>query len=498
MKIPEFIFKPNSISHKILMAIFFISSMVTLFISCIQLSFNYTQEINSLKKNIDLVEKSYAKNIESSLWQLRLPDLETQLNGILSVPGIKSVSIVDRGKMIAKAGLFVEGETIEKKIPIVHFDDNKKQYPIGELIVIADVEQVKNKLLQEVISIFIIQFAKTLLASILIYLSIQYLLTDHLRDISSYLKKLQLNPFDRELSLKRKNSLIDSEDELDNLVYSINEMRAKINHSYNELTQLNKELEEKVESKTQLIIEQRSRLEFSAKMSTLGEMAGGIAHEINNPITVISSINRIMRKSMEKGIIDQEVYIKCYDDIDKTIIRISKIISGLKIVSRDGSNEEFQLEKTYDIFNDIMVLCAEKFKNQRVELKINLDDPAYQTILNCSRVQLSQVFLNLLNNSYDAIEDLPEKWIRVDCENDDGRLILRFSDSGPGIAKDLQEKIFQPFFTTKVIGKGTGLGLSISNSIVKAHNGDFTIDNTSKNTCFVIVLPIRALGVKCA
>lgn len=234
----------------------------------------------------------------------------------------------------------------------------------------------------------------------------------------------------------------------------------------------------------------RIQLIQSSKMASLGEMAGGIAHEINNPITIISSANRILRKSLEKGITDPEFYTKTLDTIDNTVTRISTIISGLRTVSRDGTNEEFKHEKLADIFSDILGLCGEKFKNNGVELRIDLENEIYQTSINCGRVQLSQVFLNLLDNSYDAIEKLSEKWIKIDCHKRDEKLIIRFTDSGPGIPQAIQEKILNPFFTTKEIGKGTGLGLSIANSIIKNHGGQLYVDNDSKNTCLVLSLPI--------
>lgn len=234
----------------------------------------------------------------------------------------------------------------------------------------------------------------------------------------------------------------------------------------------------------------RIQLIQSSKMASLGEMAGGIAHEINNPITVISSANRIMRKSLEKGITDPEFYTKFLDTIDTTVTRISTIILGLRTVSRDGTNEEFKQEKLADIFNDILGLCGEKFKNHGVEFKIDLENEIYQTSINCGRVQLSQVFLNLLDNSYDAIEKLSEKWIKIDCHIKDEKLIIQFTDSGPGIPQAIQEKILNPFFTTKEIGKGTGLGLSIANSIIKNHGGQLHVDKASKNTCFILSLPI--------
>lgn len=243
-----------------------------------------------------------------------------------------------------------------------------------------------------------------------------------------------------------------------------------------------KELEEEIE-------QARAQTFSKSKLATLGEMAGGIAHEINNPITVISSLNRIILKSVESGNYDIEKIKKYTSDIENTVVRISKIISGLRNVSRDASQEEYGEFCLGDVLEDVLPLVTEKFRNNNVLLKVDLNSPEYSFKFPCRRIQLSQVFLNLLNNSFDALETFDNKWIEIKCIMDEKSLKLKFIDSGTGIPRQLQEKIFQPFFTTKEIGKGTGLGLSLSNSIISNHGGIFKIDNQCPNTCFEIILP---------
>lgn len=242
----------------------------------------------------------------------------------------------------------------------------------------------------------------------------------------------------------------------------------------------------------ELVEEQRKQAIQSAKLASLGEMAGGIAHEINNPLTIISSTCAFLKKLISKDKMDPVIMTKGLDDIEKTITRIAKIIQGLRTVSRDTTREgeEFISVQLRDLMDDVVGLCSEKFKNHGVNFIIDLSDPVYDSFIECRRIQISQIFLNLLGNAYDAIENLPEKWIKIECYYLTNNIEFRISDSGQGIPKDIQEKIFQPFFTTKPVGKGTGLGLSLSVSIVKDHNGTFTIDSGNSNTCFVISLPV--------
>ncbi|MBC7537711.1 MAG: GHKL domain-containing protein [Bacteriovorax sp.] len=247
--------------------------------------------------------------------------------------------------------------------------------------------------------------------------------------------------------------------------------------------------EEIIKKRTDTIKDQQMNLVHASKMSALGEMAGGIAHEINNPLTIISSTCSFLKKLVAKEQLDPVVVKKCLDDIDKTIFRIAKIIQGLKTVSRDTSGEEFISVKLRDLMDDVVGLCSEKFKNHGISFIIDLSHPVYDQTIECRRIQISQIFINLLANSYDAIENLPERWIRIECKDLTDTIEFKIFDSGQGIPLDIQEKVFQPFFTTKPIGKGTGLGLSLSISIVKDHCGIFSIDNENPNTCFVMRLP---------
>ena len=226
------------------------------------------------------------------------------------------------------------------------------------------------------------------------------------------------------------------------------------------------------------------------KMVSLGEMSGGIAHEINNPIGIINVSANLMKLMYSKGITDPEKYLKQLDVITDTVTRISLIVTGLKNISRDTGQEDFGQYSLHDILTDSIAICSEKFKLSGVKVKVNFDDPIFQSQLSCLRVQMSQVFFNLLSNSFDAIEKSIDPWVEISASvTPEGTMIILLKDSGNGIPKEIQSKIFQPFYTTKEIGKGTGLGLSLCNSIILRNGGTLTIDNDCKNTCFVIKLP---------
>ncbi len=229
-------------------------------------------------------------------------------------------------------------------------------------------------------------------------------------------------------------------------------------------------------------------LVHASKMTALGEMASGIAHEINNPLTIIEAkarkILRLIRDNQFSSIQGNESLEK----ILTTSGRIAKIIRGLRTFSRNAENDPFALAEIKTLIEDILPLCLERFKLNGIKLVVG---PIPELSFECRITQIEQVLLNLLNNAHDAVEDLEDKWIQVDFLVTQDSLQVSVIDSGLGILSEIAQKLMQPFFTTKEIGKGTGLGLSISKGIIEGHHGRLWYDSSRKNTCFVIALPIR-------
>lgn len=224
----------------------------------------------------------------------------------------------------------------------------------------------------------------------------------------------------------------------------------------------------------------------SNKMASLGEMASGIAHEINNPLAII----KMAALQLQKNITPDNAILKSnVARIDSTVDRISKIIQGLRTFSRDGRNDPFDLVSFDKMIEDILSFCNERLKHHSI--KLIKDDLNPNLVFEGRQIEISQVLLNLFNNAIDALDssDVTDKWIKISAKNDGAYLEIKITDSGPGISLETQSKMFQPFFTTKEIGKGTGLGLSLSLTIIKNHLGEIYLDSESPYTCFVLKLP---------
>jgi C4-dicarboxylate-specific signal transduction histidine kinase len=218
-------------------------------------------------------------------------------------------------------------------------------------------------------------------------------------------------------------------------------------------------------------------------------MASGIAHEINNPLTIISSYARSLKRTNSEKENDPKIN-EAADKIVITVNRIAKIIKGLRSFARDSFNDAIVPTSIQKVIESTLELCHEKLKDNSIELKINT---FIDFEVECREVQITQVLVNLLNNSRDAV-DGPDKWIKIEVIDSGIEAVLTISDSGKKISKEVADKIMQPFFTTKEIGKGLGLGLSISKGIVEGHNGKFYLDMDAAHTTFVIKLPKSNIG----
>ncbi len=229
---------------------------------------------------------------------------------------------------------------------------------------------------------------------------------------------------------------------------------------------------------------------YAAKMSTLADMAGGIAHEINTPLAVILTLASQIREMLEDGDVDKEVFIEGMNTIEKTTVKIADIISGLRTFARDGMKDDTVQVEVRKLLDDTMSLCRERFVNRGVRLEFIIPNPAL--VVECNSAQISQVILNVLQNCHDALMKVANRWIRIEIQEREAEIEISITDSGDGIPKQHYEQIFRPFFTTKEVGQGPGLGLSVSRSIMENHGGTLILDEKSANTKFVLTLPKRA------
>ncbi|AKG22781.1 ATP-binding protein [Calothrix sp. 336/3] len=321
--------------------------------------------------------------------------------------------------------------------------------------------------------------------------------------------------------------------ELEILAQSFNQMAAQLQAAFNDLEQTNNELELRVESRTRELQDTQAQLIQTEKMSSLGQMVAGIAHEINNPVSFIHGNLNYAQEYVDNLLDIIQLYQKYYphtpkeihqaienidlqfiqEDLTKILTsmaigteRIREIVLGLRNFSRLGEAELKKVDIHEGIDSTLMILKHRlKANNQRPEIKIILEY-SNVPIVECFPGQLNQVFMNIIANAIDAFDEATEEdsqnylvptiWVRTrvnSSESVEPYLEVAIADNGMGITPETQKKLFDPFFTTKPVGKGTGLGLSISYQIiVEKHRGKLTcLSQPRAGTEFVIAIPIQ-------
>jgi signal transduction histidine kinase len=267
----------------------------------------------------------------------------------------------------------------------------------------------------------------------------------------------------------------------------------RLNEATENLHDLNANLERKVKQRTLELSDAMKKLENnqqlltqSAKMTALGEMAGGIAHEINTPLAAILLNAEVLLENAQRA--EPAETKKRLDAIIRIVGRVSKIVLGLRRFSRQTDHNSRQRVSLQSIVEDTLALCSEKLKAHSVDIQCEVGEHEIE----CSPEQISQVLLNFLNNSLDAMKESvseSQRWLRIASRETETHLEFSVTDAGHGLPQFVQDKLMQPFFTTKPPGVGTGLGLSISKGIIEQHGGQLIYDKESSNTRFVMRFP---------
>lgn len=238
------------------------------------------------------------------------------------------------------------------------------------------------------------------------------------------------------------------------------------------------------------LIDQTVQLVHVSRLAALGEMSAGIAHEINNPLTIMKGGAQLIEKVVQRGTFDRELILKQSQKIQHSINRVTAIIRGLKNFSNLSDNHPKEMTSLSEIIDDTTNFCSELLRTHDIRFEVE-KVPEYR--INCHPVQISQVLINLIKNAQDFIvehsADSDDRWIRISFEKNSNSIMIKVSNSGNKISDEVATKIFQPFFSTKPMGEGTGLGLSISQKIIKEHNGDIALDHSAPNTTFTVMLP---------
>jgi two-component system NtrC family sensor kinase len=286
-------------------------------------------------------------------------------------------------------------------------------------------------------------------------------------------------------NLNVRAEVLGKNDVMDEIAESLNSMIEQLSTAERELIEWGHTLEKRVEEKTGEIQKAQTQLIHSAKLASLGRMAAGVAHEINNPLTGVVTFAHLLRERFPEGSQERE-------DIEVVIEqanRCSSIIKGLLGFSRATPVEKRPINVN-DVLEDSLSIVRRKADFFDIRIDLNLDE-ALQYI-KADRSQLQQVFLNMIINAADSMFGKGTLTIctRKVTDNDKSFAEVEFTDTGHGISEENMAKLFEPFFTTKPAGKGTGLGLAVSHGIIQEHGGKILVKSKiGEETSFSVRLP---------
>jgi PAS domain S-box-containing protein len=232
-----------------------------------------------------------------------------------------------------------------------------------------------------------------------------------------------------------------------------------------------------------LRVQLEEQLQISEKMASIGLLAAGVAHEVNTPLTGISSFTQMLLEHADPD----DSRTKLLEKIERQTFRAAKIVNGLLNLARPAQVDVGPVD-LHVIINDVLSLLEHQLKNANIQVRKDLSSAP--PILMAVEYKLQQVLLNLFLNARDA---MPKGgWLSIFTQLQDDHVIVRIGDTGKGIDSEHLSRIYDPFFTTKPIGQGTGLGLSITYGIVREHGGVITCESAEgQGTVFTLTLPLR-------
>lgn len=234
----------------------------------------------------------------------------------------------------------------------------------------------------------------------------------------------------------------------------------------------------------------RAQAISKAKFAAIGEMASGIAHEINNPLAVIDGLGRQLRELEAEKRKANPTVLAHLSTIEKMVGRITAITKGLRTFSRQSDRDPLAPVVLSSLIAEAAAIFGARAEREGADFEIIA--PTAHLRVSGRSSELLQVLINLLNNALDATEGMAERKVQLRVRQIDGVVELSVRDSGPGVPQALRESVFLPFFTTKEVGRGTGLGLSISKRIIEDHGGHLILDPSQPSTTFVVELPLES------
>jgi two-component system NtrC family sensor kinase len=550
----------NSISRRLLRSVLSIYIVLTLIVTAAQVAIQYYSAKSAVQDMLVASEETFKNILTADLWSYDYNELSITAESMMQMPFITGIKVT-----VPEKSQTLFNSTKETKLKSQHlfwhefdltFMQDEELFYIGNVKVYSDISVVINHIESGLYTLIINAIIKTIALIVLITVVFNKLLTRPLEKLAHHAESIDIenleynpikvtdNPKD-ELGLLQiaMNSMVgktlDTIKKLDsfnkNLEQSVMVRTHKLRETVGELDKeqcaLKTEVESRKESELALsnsleqLKQAQVKLVSSEKMASLGMLAAGIAHEINNPISfVLNNVNVLSEyneafhtlikdyKSYSEAVLlvdgkAQDILsgIQQYEkeeDIDFIIsdslillkstedgvLRIIDIVKNMKTFSHPDTESVDSVDVHEVLDSTLLLLKNETRNNLRIIKELN----ASEFIIKCNRNELGQVFLNIIINAAHATAESSDSTIHIRTENIEQAILIHIDDNGCGISADTIELIYDPFYTTKEVGEGTGMGLSISYGIVNKYNGKINVTSVlGEGTEFTLQFPLE-------
>ncbi len=490
----------KSIKLKLFLSVWIITGTATLIFTSLQIYSEYLNDRQDTLKQFSTIKGSYLDSLSNSLWELDLNAVRLQLKGISQLKDILYVELVENNQTLYKFGTASQRPENRRIFDLLNSNNKVK---IGKLILEVDLEGIKKRYLRKSLSIFIGQAVKSFAVSALLLLVFQRLITNHLLSISNYLKNIDLKEEKPRPHLLETQRTFDSNDEIDLIVEQINNMVDEVYSNKKELQNINLELENRVEKRTNELQqnltnlkEMQDKLIIQEKFASIGALTAGIAHEIKNPLNLISNSAVVLNNLLKEDFKDlkNEPTQDQWNEFEKDMSKVSEIIKNnsqrADIIIKNmliQSSSRLSEKKPISIAEYLVENYKLSFYSHKARAPLQIREVFNIEFTGEVKVfvsDLGRAFINIFDNAFYALKEqkinkgdsfMPQ--INIEVYEESKSFVIKIKDNGKGIPKEKIDKVIDPFFTTKPIGHGTGLGLSMVNEIIKKHNGILSINS---------------------
>jgi signal transduction histidine kinase len=489
----------RGVAQRMLMFIILFSSLVTLCATLLQLYLDYQRDVSAIERRLDSIERSYLDSISASLWNLDLEQLRLQLEGIMRLPDMQSIEVLEVEQNVDKPLLLTlgtkgDGSIIEREYLLKH-PDKEKQRIIGKLHVEATLTEIYGKLVDRTVIILLSQGVKTFLVSMFILYSFFWLVTRHLSAISNFVVNYDLRHPAGELKLNRKK--LPKEDELDQVVNSINEMSSSLVNAYEELRLLNSELEQDIVARIKAeeeiirlneVLEdrvQRRTADLEAANKELDAFCYSVSHDLRAPLRRVEGFRRILSDDYADKFDGQGRHY--LQRIEAGTREMGEMIDSFLALSRSTrvsvKIENINLSETA---LDIARRLKEKEPSRKVKTTIEKD-----LVIRGDSKLLDVLLTNLFDNAWKYTRNIEHAQVQFGKKSIDSKDVYFVRDNGIGFDMRFVDRLFSPFVRLHASDEyeGVGVGLATVQRIVTRHGGRIWAESqTDKGAAFYFTI----------